>query len=80
MHDAPMGEGDIHVSQDGEDWVVSVEGLEGTIVRYETRAEAVEAGRRVATAARSTLRIDSPATETGVGPARLAHAGDQGPS
>lgn len=62
MHDVPMGEGEIHVSQEGDDWVLTVEGIRGTIIRYATRAEAVEAGRRVATAARSKLRIDSPGT------------------
>lgn len=71
-----MGEGDIHVSQDGNDWVVVVEGIKGTIVRYETRAAAVEAGRRIATAARSTLRINSPITKASVDPDRLARADD----
>ena len=69
-----MGEGDIHVSQDGDDWVVVVEGIKGTIIRYESRAEAVEAGRRVATAARSALRIHGSIIKTHLGPERLALA------
>lgn len=52
-----MADGDIHVAEDGEDWVVTIEGIKGTAIKYPTRDEAVDAGRRVADAARSTLVI-----------------------
>ena len=60
LHHVLMGEGEIHVSQDGDDWLVTVEGMSGTVITYPTRREAVEAGERVAKAARAKLRIDSP--------------------
>ena len=75
-HDLGMGDGDIHVARDGDDWVVSIEGIKGTGFRYETREDALSTGRRVATAARSTLRIHHDAlTQNGERPAAGAERG-----
>jgi hypothetical protein len=52
----PSPEEGIHVRPDGVDWEVA---FPGAVVKYATRREAVEAGRRIATAGRSNLVIFS---------------------
>jgi uncharacterized protein DUF2188 len=46
----------VHVRPDGTDWEVAGA---GTLVKYPTRSEAVEAGRRIAAAGRMNLVIVS---------------------
>ena len=53
-----MADRDVHVSRVGDEWVVTIEGLGGFVARYESRRDAVEAGRRVAQMAVSKLRLD----------------------
>ena len=47
-----MADGDIHVVKRGNDWTVTIEGVEGVLVSFDTEDEAVRTARRVAQAAR----------------------------
>ena len=53
-----MSDGDIHVVKRGDDWTVTVEGIKGDLVSYDTEDEAIRSARRVAAAARSDVVLD----------------------
>ena len=53
-----MSDGDIHVVKWGADWTVTVEGIKGALVSYDTEDEAIRSARRVAAAARSDVVLD----------------------
>jgi hypothetical protein len=53
-----MADGDIHVVKKGLDWTVTVEGIRGHLVAYDTEEEAIRSARRVAAAARSDVVLD----------------------
>ena len=53
-----MADGDIHVVKKGLDWSVTIEGIKGDLVSYDTEEEALRCARRVATAARSDVVLD----------------------
>jgi hypothetical protein len=53
-----MADGDVHVVKKGLDWTVTVEGIRGDLLSYDTEDEAVRAARRVAAAARSDVVLD----------------------
>jgi hypothetical protein len=53
-----MSDGDIHVVKQGDDWTVTVEGIKGSLVSYDTEDEAIRSARRVAAAARSDVVLD----------------------
>ena len=46
-----MAEGDIHVLKQGNDWSVTIEGIKGALVSFDTEDDAVRTARRVADAA-----------------------------
>jgi hypothetical protein len=52
-----MADGDIHVARNGEDWTVTVEGIKGDLVSFDTEAHAVRTAHRVAEAAHSDVVI-----------------------
>ncbi len=56
-----MADGDIHVVKKGLDWTVTVEGIKGDLVSYDTEDEALRSARRVAAAARSEVVLDDDA-------------------
>jgi hypothetical protein len=53
-----MSDGDIHVVKRGDDWTVTIEGIKGDLVSFDTEDEAVRTARRVAAAARSDVVFD----------------------
>ena len=53
-----MADGDIHVGKRGDDWTVTIEGIKGELVSYDTEDEALRSARRVAAAARSDVVLD----------------------
>jgi hypothetical protein len=53
-----MADGDIHVVKKGLDWTVTIEGIKGALVSYDTEDEAIRSARRVAAAARSDVVLD----------------------
>jgi hypothetical protein len=53
-----MSDGDIHVVKKGEDWTVTVEGIRGDLVSYDTEDEAIRSARRLAVAARCDVVLD----------------------
>jgi hypothetical protein len=53
-----MSDGDIHVVKRGDDWTVTVEGIKGDLVSYDTEDQAIRSARRVAAAARSDVVLD----------------------
>ena len=53
-----MADGDIHVVKKGADWIVTIEGIKGDLVSYDTEDEAIRSARRVAAAARSDVVLD----------------------
>ena len=53
-----MADGDVCVTQVGDDWVVTIDGQEGKQLAYESLRDAVEAARRAALSQGSELRID----------------------
>ena len=53
-----MADGDIHVVKKGADWIVTIEGIKGDLVSYDTEDEALRSARRVAEAARSDVVLD----------------------
>lgn len=53
-----MSDGDIHVVKKGDDWTVTIEGIRGDLVSFDTEDEALRAARRVAAAARSDVVLD----------------------
>ena len=53
-----MADGDIHVVKKGADWIVTIEGIKGDLVSYDTEDEALRSARRVAEAARSDVVVD----------------------
>ena len=53
-----MSDGDIHVVKKGNDWTVTIEGIKGDLVSFDTEDEALRTARRVAAAARSDVVID----------------------
>ena len=53
-----MSDGDVHVVKRGDDWTVTVEGIKGDLVSYDTEDEAIRSARRVAAAARSDVVLD----------------------
>ncbi|HEY7344388.1 MAG TPA: DUF2188 domain-containing protein [Gaiella sp.] len=53
-----MADGDVHVVKKGLDWTVTVEGIRGDLLSYDTEDEAVRAARRIAAAARSDVVFD----------------------
>jgi uncharacterized protein DUF2188 len=53
-----MAEGDIHVVKKGDDWTVTIEGIKGDLVSYDTEDEALRSARRVAAAVRSDVVLD----------------------
>jgi hypothetical protein len=63
LHCAPggnrqcMADGDIHVVKNGDDWTVTIEGIKGELVSFDTEDDAVRTARRVAEAAHSELIV-----------------------
>lgn len=53
-----MADGDIHVVKKGLDWTVTIEGIRGDLVSYDTEDEAIRSARRVAAAAGSSVVLD----------------------
>ena len=53
-----MADGDIHVVKKGLDWTVTIEGIRGDLVSYDTEEEAIRSAQRVAAAARSDVVLD----------------------
>ena len=53
-----MSDGDIHVVKKGHDWTVTIEGIKGDLVSFDTEDEALRTARRVAAAARSDVVLD----------------------
>ena len=53
-----MSDGDIHVVKRGNDWTVTIEGIKGDLVSFDTEDEALRTARRVAAAARSDVVLD----------------------
>ena len=53
-----MADGDIPVVKKGADWIVTIEGIKGDLVSYDTEDEALRSARRVAEAARSDVVLD----------------------
>jgi len=53
-----MSDGDIHVVKRGDDWTVTIEGIKGDLVSFETEDEALRTARRVAASARSEVVLD----------------------
>jgi hypothetical protein len=53
-----MADGDIHVAKSGDDWTITVEGIKGELVSFDTEDEAVRAARRVAKAAGADVVLD----------------------
>jgi len=53
-----MSDGDIHVVKKGNDWTVTIEGIKGDLVSFDTEDEALRTARRVAAAARSDVVLD----------------------
>ena len=58
-----MADGDIHVTKVGVDWAVTIEGIKGVLVSFDTEDDAVATARRVAEAARSEVVVDGDAGE-----------------
>ena len=52
-----MADGDIHVVRSGNGWTVTIEGIRGDLVSFDTEDEAVRTARRVAEAAHSDVVI-----------------------
>jgi hypothetical protein len=52
-----MADGDIHVVKNGDDWTVTIEGIKGELVSFDTEDDAVRTARRVAEAAHSELIV-----------------------
>ena len=52
-----MADSDVHVAESGNDWVVTIVGLNGGKSTYEDRTDAMAGGRRVAQAAGSQLTL-----------------------
>ena len=46
-----MADGDVHVVKRGNDWAVTIEGIRGVLVSFDTEGDAVRTARRVADAA-----------------------------
>lgn len=46
-----MADGDVHVVKRGNDWTVTIEGIKGVLVSFDTEDDAVRTARRVADAA-----------------------------
>ena len=46
-----MADGDVHVVKRGPDWAVTIEGIRGALVSFDTEDDAVRTARRVANAA-----------------------------
>jgi hypothetical protein len=53
-----VADGDIHVVKRGDDWTVTIEGIKGDLVSYDTEEDALRAARRVAAAVRSDVVLD----------------------
>jgi hypothetical protein len=53
-----MSDGDIHVVKKGDDWTLTIEGIKGDLVSFDTEDDALRTARRVAAAARSHVVLD----------------------
>lgn len=54
-----MADGDVHVAKKGNDWTVTIEGIEGVLVSFDTEDDAVRTARRVAKAAHCDVIVDA---------------------
>ena len=52
-----MADGDVHVVKQGDDWTVTIEGIRGVLVSFDTEDDAVRTARRVAEAARCEVVV-----------------------
>jgi hypothetical protein len=52
-----MADGDIHVVKSGNAWTVTIEGIGGVLVSFDTEDEAVRTARRVARDARCEVVV-----------------------
>ena len=52
-----MADGDVHVTKHENGWTVTIEGIEGVLVSFDTQADAVHTARRVAEAARCEVVV-----------------------
>jgi len=43
-----MSDGDVHVVKRGNEWAVTIEGIKGVLVSFDTEDDAVQTARRVA--------------------------------
>jgi hypothetical protein len=63
LHCAPAGklpcmaDGDIHVVRRANDWTITIEGVEGVLVSFDTEDDAIRTARRVADAARREVIV-----------------------
>ena len=53
-----MSDGDVHVVKRGDDWTVTIEGIEGDLVSFDTEDDAVRTARRIAAGSRSAVVLD----------------------
>jgi Uncharacterized protein conserved in bacteria (DUF2188) len=58
-----MADGDIHVVNNGDEWTVTIEGVQGVLVSFDTFDEAVRTARRVAEDARCEVVVHSDGIE-----------------
>jgi hypothetical protein len=56
-----MADGDIHVVKKGDDWTVTIEGIKGDLLSYDTEDDALRAAQRLAAAAQSDVVRDDDA-------------------
>ena len=58
-----MADGDIHVVNNGDDWAVTIEGVQAVLVSFDTFDEAVRTARRVAEDARCEVVVHGESVE-----------------
>lgn len=59
-----MADGDIHVVNNGDDWSVTIEGVQDFLVSFDTFDEAIRTARRVAEDARCEVVVHSDGGES----------------